>query len=85
MKFVKSYTRLKGVESMVEENNKYMKFGRTCGTFIKEICYLLTTLFCVFRACDIISWAWYWIMSPIFFSWIIAFGCFVVATLLREL
>ncbi len=44
---------------------------------IKETLYFLAILFCAFRACGIINWNWFWIMSPIF-SWIIALVLFAV-------
>lgn len=32
---------------------------------IKDLCYVLTMLFCSLRACGVIGWKWYWVMSPI--------------------
>lgn len=50
---------------------KDQNVGNSLGNAIKEICYFLTILFCALRVCGVISWSWFWIMSPIFLSWII--------------
>lgn len=47
------------------------EFSIYAGETFKETCYFLTILFCVLRACEIITWSWFWVMSPIFISWII--------------
>ena len=52
--------------------------GGTIGSILKDICQLLTILFCVLRACDVIEWSWFWVMSPIFFSWALALVCLSV-------
>lgn len=46
--------------------------GASLGKALKETCHFLTLLFCALRACGIINWNWFWIMLPIFFSWIVA-------------
>lgn len=58
---------------------KKESIGASFGKAIKETCYFLTILFCALRACEIIDWNWFWIMSPIFFSWIIALILLAVA------
>ena len=40
--------------------------GGALGSALKEICYFLTILFCALRACGVINWSWFWVMSPIF-------------------
>lgn len=45
--------------------------GTQLGEAFRELCYFITILFCALRSCDVITWPWYWVMSPIFFSWII--------------
>lgn len=43
--------------------------GEAIGGALHETCYFLTVLFCSLRACGVINWSWFWVMSPIFFSW----------------
>lgn len=61
---------------------KDQNVGTSLGNAIKEVCYLLTILFCALRACGIISWSWFWIMSPIFLSWTIGLVGFAIACVL---
>lgn len=58
---------------------KEKSIGSYLGESIKETCYFLTILFCVLRACGIITWSWFWIMAPIFISWVIGFVMLAVA------
>lgn len=37
----------------------------------------LTLLLCTLQACGVIDWKWYWIMSPVFITWIITLVCVV--------
>ncbi len=48
-------------------SKKKESVGSYLGSSIKETCWFLTILFCALRACDIITWSWFWVMSPIFF------------------
>ena len=50
-----------------QEKSSYENYGN----FIKELLYLITILFCALRSCEVIHWEWYWVMSPIFLSWIV--------------
>lgn len=59
--------------------------GGALGSALKEICYFLTILFCALRACGAIDWNWFWVMSPIFISWGIAFVCLAVAGILTAI
>lgn len=63
------------------DKKKTESTGATIGTALKETCWFTTLLFCALRACDIINWSWFWIMSPIFFSWIVGLICLCVAGL----
>ena len=58
------------------------KTGESFGQGLKNICYFLTMLFCTLRACDVIDWPWFLVMSPIFISWIITIAALVIAGLL---
>lgn len=40
------------------------KIGKNCGTVISAISKWTTLVFLTLRACDIIDWAWYWVLSP---------------------
>ena len=61
---------------------KAKSIGSAIGTLMREICYLLTIVFCVLRACDVIDWNWFWIMSPIFITFIIAVVIWVIVGLI---
>lgn len=58
------------------------KAGENFGKGLNNLCYFLTMLFCTLRACDIIDWPWFLVMSPIFISWIIGIAALVIAGLL---
>lgn len=38
--------------------------GKSCGTVISSISKWTTLVFLALRACDVIDWAWYWVLSP---------------------
>ena len=61
------------------DKKKEQSVGASLGKAVKETCYFLTILFCVLRACGITNWSWFWIMSPIFFSWVISFAALAIA------
>ena len=58
------------------------KAGENFGKGLKNLCYFLTILFCTLRACDVIDWPWFLVMSQIFISWIITIAALVIAGLL---
>jgi hypothetical protein len=35
-------------------------------------CGLLTIVFIVLKLIDYISWSWFWVLSPLWISWLIA-------------
>lgn len=43
--------------------------GTVIAKFIDNTTNFLTFLFCALRACGIIQWNWYWVISPIFIKW----------------
>lgn len=49
------------------------------GKAIYDLCSLLTMLFCVLRACDVITWKWYWVISPLIASYAIGIIALIVA------
>lgn len=63
---------------MSKQQSVASSVGGAVGSIVKDICQFLTILFCVLRACDVIKWSWFWVMSPIFFSWAIALVCLSV-------
>lgn len=71
---------------MSKKQSGASKIGGAFGDLIRTIGQFLTTLFCVLRACDVINWNWFWVMSPTFFTWAIALillviiGCAAFAT-----
>lgn len=40
------------------------KFAKGCGNIVSAISKWTTLVFLVLRACDVINWEWYWILSP---------------------
>lgn len=61
---------------MINENKSA---GASLGKAVHDLCYFLTMLFCALRACDVITWKWYWVMSPLFASEIIGIIALIVA------
>lgn len=59
--------------------------GGIIGSALKEICYFLTILFCDLRACGVINWSWFWVMSPIFFSLALALVCLGIVGLITAI
>lgn len=39
---------------------------------------LLTILFIALKLCGVISWSWWWVLSPILFQLMIVAGCLVI-------
>jgi len=40
------------------------KFAKGCGNIVSAISKWTTLVFLALRACDVINWEWYWILSP---------------------
>ena len=59
--------------------NENKSVGSSLGKAVHDLCYFLTMLFCALRACDVITWKWYWVMSPLFASEIIGIIALIVA------
>ena len=59
--------------------------GGALGSALKEICYFLTILFCALRACGVINWSWFWVMSPILFSWVLALACLCIVGIITSI
>ena len=59
--------------------NENKSVGASLGKAVHNLCYFLTMLFCALRACDVITWKWYWVMSPLFASEIIGIIALIVA------
>lgn len=57
---------------MSKKQSNASKAGSAFGSIVREASHFLTILFCALRACDVINWSWFWVMSPIFFSWTLA-------------
>lgn len=58
--------------------NENKSVGASLGKAGHNLCYFLTMLFCVLRACDVITWKWYWVMSPLFVSELISIIALIV-------
>lgn len=37
------------------------------------LCQLLTVLFVALKLCDKIDWSWWWVLSPLWLPWALAF------------
>lgn len=59
--------------------NKNESAGASLGKAVHDLCYLLTLVFCALRACDVITWKWYWVLSPIFASEIMGIIALLIA------
>lgn len=59
--------------------NENKSVGSSLGKAVHDLCHFLTMLFCVLRACDVITWKWYWVMSPLFVSEILGIIALIVA------
>ena len=35
---------------------------------------ILTLIFIVLKLCGVINWSWWWVLSPIWISWLIIWG-----------
>lgn len=64
------------------KSKKENSVGAELGSAVKDTCNFLTILFCTLRACGIIHWNWFWIMSPIFFSWLLSVILLAIAGIL---
>lgn len=54
-------------------NNKETKsVNNIFSTIVGYVTSFLTILFITLRACDIIHWSWYWVISPFLISLIIS-------------
>ena len=42
---------------------------------------LLTVAFIVLKLCGIISWSWWWVLSPLWISAAVVFSVIIIATL----
>ena len=38
------------------------------------LCQLLTVIFVALKLCDKIDWSWWWVLSPLWIPWAIAFA-----------
>lgn len=58
--------------------DKNENIGAVLGKAISRICTSLILLFCVLRACDVITWKWYWVMMP----WFVSEGLALIALII---
>ena len=56
--------------------------GGALGSALKDLCQLLTIVSCALRACDVINWSWFWVLSPIFASWALALVRLVIVDII---
>ena len=68
---------------MKKSMNKKKSIGDLWGKALKELAYFLTILFTALRACGVINWDWFWVMSPIFFTWGLALICLIIIGLVE--
>ena len=46
---------------------------------------LLTVAFIVLKLCGIISWSWWWVLSPLWISATVVFSVIIIAAIIAEL
>ena len=54
------------------------KFGNGCAKVLSAISRCTTTVFISLRACDVIDWNWYWVLSPFLITAILGILGFAV-------
>ncbi|MBP3673325.1 MAG: hypothetical protein J6J18_05795 [Oscillospiraceae bacterium] len=59
--------------------NKDKSTGASLGEALRNLSNLLTLLFCALRSCDVITWEWYWVISPLIISEVIGIIALIVA------
>ena len=58
----------------MRENNNVAVSGGCIG-----FCGLLTIVFIVLKLCNVISWSWFWVLSPLIFSVGLTVVIFIIA------
>jgi len=48
------------------------------------IAILLTVVFIVLKVNDLVSWSWWWVLSPIWILLIIMLGCWIAICVMRK-
>lgn len=66
----------------MDDNNKQKQSAsplklRILSSLIKDVCYTLTAILCALRVCGVIHCAWFIVMAPIFFHWIMQFALLI--------
>ena len=51
-----------------------MNNGTQCGMGFTSV---LTVIFIVLKLCKVITWSWWWVLSPIWISWGLVFILFL--------
>ena len=59
--------------------SKKKSAGAELAELIDGLTKLLTVVFCALRACDVITWKWYWVLSPMIISELIGLLALIVA------
>ena len=50
-----------------------------------SFCSLLTIVFIVLKLTKVITWSWWWVLSPLWIAFLIAVFCFTIVFLLNKL
>ena len=45
---------------------------------------LLTLLFIALKLCGVIDWSWWWVLSPVWITVVVAFIAAVIVAMIRE-
>ena len=64
---------------MEEKTNKTVNYNRGG---LSLLCTLLTVAFVVLKLCGVISWAWVWVLSPLWISFAIWLVIFIVCLII---
>lgn len=57
----------------MSDNNSTAKAGGGTG-----FAGLLTVAFVVLKLCKVITWSWWWVLSPLWISWVVAIILIIV-------
>lgn len=55
---------------------------RYVGCWSGNFLWILTTIFVVLKALNIIHWSWVWVLSPLWIGWIVAILIVIIALII---
>lgn len=52
---------------------------------IRSVPVILAIIFMVLKLCGVITWSWFWVLSPLFIPALVCIGIFILAVVLTIL